>query len=473
MLDVAESSTVRNIRDLPGPSGVPILGNLLQLDVNKIHNILEDWSEEFGPEYKIRLGKKDIVVTATPEFINYVLRNRPAIFRRLSSIEPVFKEIGINGLFSAEGDDWKRQRRIVMKALDKAHLRNFFPTLKIVTERLKKRWEDAANNGTEIDIQQDLMRYTVDVTTFLAFGYDGNTLENDNDIIQQHLEHLLPAVNRRINAPFPYWQFFKLPADKALDKAMISVRVEIEKIIGHCKQKLHDNPKLAEKPTNFLEAILSDADNDFSDDDIFGNILTILLAGEDTTANSLAWSIYHLTEYPEIQKKLQLESHQILNNATAPAEFSDLEKFEYSEAVICETLRLKSVTPILFLEPMEDIEFDGIAIPKGTPIFLLTRKVATDESTINNASKFSPERWLVDRTDVTDNALQVANIPFGAGPRFCPGRHLSLVESKMVLSMLSQTFNVTRTSSQKPKESFSFTMMPENLMVTLSNKPSL
>jgi cytochrome P450 len=125
--------------------------------------------------------------------------------------------MGITGVFSAEGDDWKRQRRLTAHALDASHLRQFFPTLIKVTERLKNRWNIAADKHTAVDVPQDLMRYTVDVTTNLAFGYDMNTLENEGDVIQGHLEKNFPMINRRINAPFPYWRYFRLHADRSLE----------------------------------------------------------------------------------------------------------------------------------------------------------------------------------------------------------------------------------------------------------------
>jgi len=473
MLDATTDIELSNISDLPGPKGLPLIGNLLQLDIKKIHRMLEGWSEQYGKRYRIKLGGKDVVVISDTELINHILRNRPATFRRLSSIEPVFKEVGAHGLFSAEGDDWKRQRKIVMKALDKAHLRHFFPTLRKITERLKKRWEDAAEKNIEVDILQDLMRYTVDVTTQLAFGYDSNTIECDEDVIQKHLAHVLPAVNRRVNSPFPYWQFFKLPADKALDKAMVEIRAEVSKIIKQCRLKLADNPELKQAPTNFLEAILSDvdgSDESFSDEEIFGNILTILIAGEDTTANSLAWVFHYLTKYPEVQRKLQCESMSILGDEKIATDIASMERLPFFDAVMTETLRLKSVVPVMFFEPKNDIELGGLSLPKGTPLFILTRKISVDESNVEDAGSFKPERWLTERNKVTDNSLQLANIPFGAGPRFCPGRHLSLLESKMVLSMLCQSFSATRSSKKSPDEIFEFTMMPDELNIKFEKR---
>ena len=197
---------MRALTELPGPKGLPLLGNLLQLNLQQLHRILEGWANEYGSPFRFALGPRSVVVLTDPEINQTVLRQRPKVYRRLDTIESVFQEIGINGVFSAEGEDWKRQRRMIAHALDAQHLRQFSPTLLRVTERLRRRWEAAADTAPSVDVQQDLMRFTVDVTTNLAFGYDMNTLEKEGDVIQQHLERIFPMINRRVNAPFAYWR---------------------------------------------------------------------------------------------------------------------------------------------------------------------------------------------------------------------------------------------------------------------------
>jgi cytochrome P450 len=107
------------------------------------------------------------------------------------------------GVFGAEGEAWKRQRRMVMAGFDPRHLRAYFPSLVKVSERLAGRWQRAADAGAPIDLQGDLMRYTVDTVSGLAFGAEVNTLESDDDVIQRHLDKIFPAIFRRIMAALP------------------------------------------------------------------------------------------------------------------------------------------------------------------------------------------------------------------------------------------------------------------------------
>ena len=129
-------SSAKSVADLKGPKGVPVFGNLFQIDIKKFHLHLEQWCDEFGPIFKIRMGPIEIVCVADPEEINQMLRDRPETYRRRRTFENVITEMGFNGVFSSEGENWKRQRKIVALALNSAHLNQFFPNLLQTTLRL-------------------------------------------------------------------------------------------------------------------------------------------------------------------------------------------------------------------------------------------------------------------------------------------------------------------------------------------------
>ena len=150
-----------------------------------------------------------------PKWCDQVLRARPETFTRQSAVAPVFSEMGIDGVFSAEGDAWRTQRRLAVLALAQHHLRDLYPKLQTVTTRLKKRWERLADTGASLDIVEDLKRFTVDVTTLIAFGDDINTVEQGDDVIQRKLELVFPAINRRLFALFPTWRLVRLPRDSS------------------------------------------------------------------------------------------------------------------------------------------------------------------------------------------------------------------------------------------------------------------
>ena len=187
----------RTLKDLPGPRGLPLLGNLVQLDIKRAHTILERWAEEYGDFYRLRLVRTDVVAISAPTLIDQILKDRPGRFTRIGIMRDAFLDTGINGVFNAEGADWRRQRKLVMQALNTDHLRKYFDRLDQVAARLQRRWQRAARDGTPIDVQGDLKRFTVDVTSGLAFGADLNTLEDEGDVIQHYLDKIFPVMARR------------------------------------------------------------------------------------------------------------------------------------------------------------------------------------------------------------------------------------------------------------------------------------
>ena len=127
----------RPLTTLPGPRGLPLIGNLFQLKATHLHTILEHWADTYGPLYTFRLGRTPAVAIAAPNLIHAVLRHRPDTYRRLGAITRVLEDIGGHGVFAAEGAPWRRQRRVVMPILTLPQVRQFFPTLTAATTHLK------------------------------------------------------------------------------------------------------------------------------------------------------------------------------------------------------------------------------------------------------------------------------------------------------------------------------------------------
>jgi cytochrome P450 len=473
MAAVAEN--LRTVADMKGPKGLPLVGNLFQVDTQKFHLHLEHWCDEYGPIFKVKMGPSVFVVIADPEVINKMLRDRPETFRRRRALETIISEMGFNGVFSSEGEDWRRQRKQVALALNSAHLHQFTPKLLATTETLHKRWLGAAERGTSVDLCRDVMRYTVDVTTQLAFGVNVNTLETDGPVIQQQLDKVFPMLARRITAPFPYWRYFRLQKDRELDEALLNIRQIVNGFVADCRQRMADQRDLFEAPTNFLETVIAaqaTADGaDFTDEDIYANVLTLLLAGEDTTANTIAWAGKYFIEFPEYFQRARDEVDSVFGPASSLTDFKQLTELPFIEAFANETMRLKPIAPINGMETNKGVELMGYYLPVNTQVLALTRHAAINKSHFGEPNRFNPDRWLdpVGEDKCPHNTQ--AFLPFGTGPRFCPGRNLALAEIKIVLAMLCRNFDLSLTDpSVRVEEILSFTMLPKNLMVKFSKR---
>ncbi|MCW5620425.1 MAG: cytochrome P450, partial [Burkholderiales bacterium] len=471
--------TLRALDELPGPPGLPFLGNVLQIKPKECHRLWGAWAEEFGDLFVFRLGTKRVLCVADADLIQQLLRDRPERIRRWRKMEEIALEIKGNGLFTAEGARWRRERKFVMHALNAGHVREFIPRLEQVVGRLRRKWWRAALAGECIDVHADLMRLTVDVTTGLAFGRDLNTIEEKADPIQNHLDKLFPAIARRQTALFPYWRYIRLPADRELDDAVAEVRKVLDGLITEARVRLTSGVQPPERPRNLLEALVAAQQQDeqaFDDDEIANNLMTILLAGEDTTANSLSYLMHFLMEYPEVQARVQEEVDRVIGLADRPwQDAATPDKLKYVEAVANETMRCKPVGAHLFLEPTEDMRVGDVHVPAGTPILVLNGHVGSQEQHFTQADQFRPERWLESDEDAGDHAHNMkAFMPFGSGPRFCPGRQLAMLQIKMVVSMLCRDFEAVRPAGAPPlQDIYNFTVGPVNVSALLRPRRQL
>ncbi len=469
-------AATRTLDDLPGPRGLPLLGNALQMDRHRMHADLEAWAARYGEAYTFRLMARRIMVVSNPEIVAGVLRERPEAFRRTTRLEDVSREFGFLGLFSASGETWKRQRPMVLAGLDPTHIRAFFPTLVQVTGRFARRWSQAAQAGAAIDLQADLMRYTVDVTAALAFGDDINTIEAERDqVIQQHLNQILPALFKRLFAPFPLWKYVPSKQDRAIPGHLAALHEAVRGFIARAARQLQEQPGLRERPVNLIQAMLAARDREGSgitEADVAGNVLTMLLAGEDTTANTLAWMVWLLHRHPQALQRATEEARAVVGDGICPPGTEALGRLDFIEACAYEAMRLKPVAPLIGCEARKDCVVGGVEVPAGTLVICLMRPAALDARNFDEPLQFDPARWTAGHGAAAHSMGSSKRVvmPFGAGPRICPGRYLALAEIKMVMAMLLANFEIADVSTPDggdPQERMALTMYPVGLEMRL------
>jgi cytochrome P450 len=326
--------------------------------------------------------------------------------------------------------------------------------------------------GQDIAPQADLMRFTVDAIAGLAFGKDINTLESGEDVIQRHLDKVLPAIFRRVLSLVPYWRWFKLESDRELERSVAVINITILDFITQARQRLHDEPARREQPRNLLEAMIVAADRPDSglgDRHVAGNVLTMLLAGEDTTANTLAWMIHLLQRNPAALRRVQQEVRTLAPDPAAYS-FDQMEQLVCLEACASETMRLKPVAPFIALQALRDTVVGDVAVPEGTQIWGVLRHDSVDARLFERPEAFEPQRWLEQAAQPLSAAAKRAAMPFGSGPRMCPGRYLALLEMKMAMAMLLSSFDIESVDTPgggPAEERMAFTMNPVGLRMRL------
>ena len=485
----AAPSGLRRIADLPGPRSWPLLGSTFQVRVPTIHQDMEAWARLYGPLFQVKLGPNHLLVVSDHALVLGVLRDRPDGFSRSPKVREVSAEMGGNpGLFTAEGQSWQAQRRMVMAAFAPDRIRAYVPTLLRVTQRLQARWQRAATAGQVIDLQADLKLFTVDVIAGLAFGIDVNSIDGGENPIHHHLDTIFAATFRRIMSPVPYWRWITTPADRQLAISLTAVQGAVAGFVAQAKARLQADPALRAAPGNLLEAMLVAAAQDGSavdEKDVAGNVSTMLLAGEDTTANTLAWLIDLLARNPAALARAVAEVRH-LPTPLADLTVDQLDQLPWLDACINEAMRLKPVAPFMGLQALRDTVVADVAVPAGTLLWCVMRHDSVDDGHFADAASFHPQRWLASDGQPGSADKPVADkpvadkrvsMPFGAGPRMCPGRYLALLEMKLLMVMLLGSFEINSVWPRSgavgsaTDEVMSFTMNPVALQMRLRLRP--
>lgn len=465
----------KTIKDLSGPKGFPLVGNLFQVEQEKIHINLEDWAKEYGDFYKVNFPGAKIVVMSNPDHIAYLLKNRPSKFRRLSKMVEIMEEIGFYGLFTAENETWKKHRKVTQQALSHKNVKNYFPLILKIADRLEAYWEkeiDGRDSLHNYEISHDFMNATIDITTNLAFGSDLNTIHDQREVTQEHISKIIPKLNERTNLPIPIWRYIKMPSDRDFDKSMNILKDIIGGFIQKSKDNLEAFPERNENPTNFLEALLSsqDKENPFSMDEIYGSIYTMLLTGEDTTANSLSWFTYFIAADQDLQEKIYNEISSVLGEDEGIEEIEEIKQFKYLYATIQEVLRMKPPGPLMYYQNNEEVVMGDILFPKDTFFITLIRSGGMDENNFSEPDKMIPERWLSKESECPyhGNHKEEVIVAFGGGPRYCPGKFLSETEMVVFIVKMMKNYKIELdVPLGEISEKYDFTMVVDNMKVRM------
>jgi cytochrome P450 len=286
---------------------------------------------------------------------------------------------------------------------------------------------------------------------------------------------VLPTVFKRVLSLVPYWRFVKTGAVRELEHSVAIINSTIHEFVAQARQRLRDDPPPDAAPRNLLEAMIIAADQPDSglgDAQVVGNVLTMLLAGEDTTANTLAWMIHLLALNPPALQRAQHEVRSQVGDLAALT-LEQVDALVYLDACASETMRLKPVAPFIALQALRDTTVGDVAVPAGTPIWGVLRHDSVSERHFADPEAFAPQRWLAQAETPLTPAAKRAAMPFGSGPRMCPGRYLALLEIKMAMAMLLSSFDIVavQTPDGRPaRERMAFTMNPVGLTLRLRER---
>ncbi len=427
---MATIATQRPRVEIPGPRGNLLWGSLREARYHPLTFYLEA-RRRYGDVVRFRsIGNLHWILLAHPHDIESVLRvNHQNYVKGLFS-QPLKLVVG-GGLVTSEGGFWLRQRRLAQPAFHRKRLVALGTITTRAAEAMLVRWEAYARKAQPFDVNGEMMPLTLRIVGEALFSAD---VSGDADTIGRALTVALEHVDYRSYSLFAFPERVPTPRNRRFIHARQLLDEVVLKLIEGRRRSGNDVGDLL---SMLLLARDEDTGETMSDAQLRDEVMTILLAGHETTANTLSWAWYVLAQNTEAEQKLHAELAEVLGGRTPSLD--DLPRLPYTRMVIDETLRLYPPAWGLARQPIADDEIRGYRIPAGTPVFFIQYVTHRHPDFWEQPDLFDPDRWRPERSA---GRPSFAYFPFGGGPRLCIGNNFALMEAQLVLATVAQRFRL-------------------------------
>ena len=394
----------------------------------------------------LRFPGPPLYLLSNPDHIEQVLvrDNRNFIKARLTRSE--LSILG-NGLLTSDGDFWRRQRRLAQPAFHRERVENYAGTMVSYTQRMLEGWR----YGETRDVHHEMMRLTLEIVAKTLVDAD---ITEDAEGVGEALGAVMSHFSDQGNGVFLRMLPDSVPTPSNLRFRRAQQRLEkfIYAIIEERRRSGRDTGDLL---SMLLHARDEDGDS-MSDEQLRDEMMTIILAGHETTALALSWTFYLLSKHPEVETKLTAELERVLGGRSPTVE--DLPKLTYTDVVVKESMRLYPPAWGIGREALEDCEVGGYHVPAKTQLFISQYVVHRLPHSFENPETFDPDRW----TDGLEKRLpKYAYFPFGGGPRLCIGQPFAKMEAALLLATIVQNFDLELVSKKYITPQPSITLRPK------------
>jgi cytochrome P450 len=489
------------------PGWIPLLGHMHQ--VGSIRNMatkFEEWADKYGSEtgvYEMDLTGDKFITVCREDTAMELLKLRPFVLQRQLKEREALNSIGGTGLFAAEQDQWKMEHKLVRPALNHSNVQEYLAVMSQMADRLVKKWSDQCDETTTTattfvrNIQVDLGNIAADSISVTTLDQDFDFLNHPESREAQDVQKLMGAFILRAFSPFAYWRvpvigqyldgtgFAIDRVSKMMNQVIRNYERDHASSSGSSNgdgkgngEESKDASSGSSSKKTFLSKlydVMHSEKTKLSHERVIGNIVTLFLAGTDTTSKTLAFALYLFARDTELQKQLQTEVAGVdLKTATLQDLFERLPRLK---SFLHEVHRMYGV-PFIALQADREVTFCGTKLPKGTNFMLLMKYIGNQKGAPSKdvplgpngevPSEFCSTRYLVKDPDtghlstLTPSTKAGGFMVFGHGMRSCPGRTYSEAFSYLLLASLLQTFNVELAPNHpEPKMEFDIVMVPD------------
>ncbi len=417
-------------------------------------NFLAMWEEAaFELEFShARMFMRDTFLCNDPDAVQFAFSQKNASFERKApqmryALEPLLGD----GLFISDGDTWRKRRRIVAPIVHVSRLSAFAQIMVEAAEEVRGRW--LKQEGAVIDVLTESATLTAEIICRTLFGRKLGH-EHAREIVEgfSDYQRFIGQIDvlSLLGLPdwFPRWQ------GRAIHRSVRRIHDVLEHVIASYRaQKKADEDSVIEQ---LLNARDPETDEPLDPEALRNEIAVLFMAGHETTANSLAWVWYLISQAPKTLEKLHAELDKVLGGRSP--QLSDLPNLVYTRAIFDEALRLYPPVPILPREAVRDEEYRGIRIPKGSLLFVVPWLLHRHKRLWEKPDSFIPERFL---PQSSAGISKFAYVPFSIGPRICAGMSFGLTEAILCLATLAQKFELRLDPRHRVQPVCRLTLRPE------------
>jgi cytochrome P450 len=438
----------------PGPRTGWILGHTFAYMRDPL-GFLADAVRTHGDLVRLRLGNVTTYVLVNPAHIEYVLRTHHENFIKDRLTQTISPLVG-QGLLTSEGDYWKRQRRLARPAFQHHQIQRYADQMVDRTRRMFSHWGD----GEERELHSQLSKLTLAIVAATLFdadvGADAEVVGSSLEVVMDYYFNPMRWFRIREHLPLPSTRRYR-GAIGRIDEIMYRL----------IRERRAGGGETGDLISRLIAAREDDGTGGMSDRQIRDEAVTIFLAGHETTALALFYTLHLLALHPEVESRLAEEISRVLSGRLPTA--ADVPELPYTEWVVREAMRLYPPAWGIAREALEDCEIGGYRVPRGTQLFLVQYLVHRDPRWFEDPEAFRPERWA---GDLIKRLPRCAYFPFGDGPRICIGNHFAMMEAVLVLATIVQRHRIAVLPDQTIELFPTITLRPRRgLRVRLEPRP--
>lgn len=411
---------------VPGPRGLPVVGVIPEFRKDPLGGVLKA-SRTWG-DLSVQPLVERVYFAAHPDYAKHVLQDNHLNYLK-GWVYARIKALTGEGLLTSEGDHWKRQRRLSQPAFHKHRIASFGDTMAECTAQMLASWEPVAKSGEVFDIHAEMMRLTLRIAGKTLFSADlGDAAERVGDAFST----LLEILNDRTSAMVVFPKSIPTPENVRFARAKKVLDDVVNGVIEERRQRPAEHHDLL---AMLMEAKDADTGEAMTDEQLRDEIMTMMLAGHETTANALAFSFYLLSKNPAVTRKLVDEVDRVLQGRTPTAQ--DAMQLQYTLRVVQESMRLYPPAWIFSRKAVKEDVIGGYRIPAGATVTVSPWALHRDPRFWENPEGFDPDRFTEERSA---GRPKFAYVPFAAGPRMCIGAGFALMEAQITLAMVLQRY---------------------------------